>query len=128
MLGLKNGTALAAALLIAAACGGGTNQTIRPTQTAARASTAVTPAASAGQTAGATQGQPSAPASAPATAPDVATQPPATPLGPAPIGDGVLRVALSSPGRAQIRVWDEVAAQFEAAHEGVNVEMNYQED
>lgn len=42
--------------------------------------------------------------------------------------DNVLRVALSSPGEAQIRVWDDVAAQFEAANPGVEVEMNYQED
>ena len=42
--------------------------------------------------------------------------------------DNVLRVALSSPGEAQIRVWDDVAAQFEAANQGVDVEMNYQED
>jgi raffinose/stachyose/melibiose transport system substrate-binding protein len=42
--------------------------------------------------------------------------------------DNVLRVALSSPGEAQIRVWDDVAAQFEAANAGIDVEMNYQED
>jgi raffinose/stachyose/melibiose transport system substrate-binding protein len=42
--------------------------------------------------------------------------------------DNVLRVALSSPGEAQIRVWDDVAAQFEAANPGVEVETNYQED
>jgi raffinose/stachyose/melibiose transport system substrate-binding protein len=42
--------------------------------------------------------------------------------------DNVLRVALSSPGEAQIRVWDDVAAQFEAANPGVEVELNYQED
>ena len=35
---------------------------------------------------------------------------------------------MSSPGEAPIRVWDDVAAQFEAAHAGVDVEMNYQED
>ena len=29
-----------------------------------------------------------------------------------------LRVAMGSPGEAQIRVWDDVAAQFEAAHPG----------
>jgi len=40
----------------------------------------------------------------------------------------VLRVAMSSPGEAGIRVWDDVAAQFEAANAGVDVEMNYQED
>ncbi len=40
----------------------------------------------------------------------------------------VLRVAMSSPGEAPIRVWDDVAAQFEDANPGVDVEMNYQTD
>jgi len=40
--------------------------------------------------------------------------------------DGILRVAMGSPGEAQIRVWDEAAAEFEEEH-GVKVEMNYQE-
>ena len=39
-----------------------------------------------------------------------------------------LRVAMGSPGDAGIRVWDDIAAQFEAANPGVEVEMNYQED
>ena len=32
--------------------------------------------------------------------------------------DKVLRIAMGSPGEAQIRVWDDVAAQFEEANEG----------
>ena len=46
----------------------------------------------------------------------------------APASDNVLRVAMGSPGEAQIRVWDDVAKQFEAANPGTTVEMNYQED
>jgi raffinose/stachyose/melibiose transport system substrate-binding protein len=42
--------------------------------------------------------------------------------------DVTLRVAMGSPGEAAIRVWDDIAAQFEAAHPGVEVEMNYQDD
>jgi hypothetical protein len=42
--------------------------------------------------------------------------------------DATLRVAMGSPGEAAIRVWDDVAAHFEAAHPGVDVEMNYQDD
>lgn len=42
--------------------------------------------------------------------------------------ENVLRVAMGSPGEAQIRVWDDVAAQFEAANPDVTVEMNYQND
>ncbi|MGV8876987.1 MAG: ABC transporter substrate-binding protein [Rhodoglobus sp.] len=42
--------------------------------------------------------------------------------------DTVLRIAMGSPGEAQIAVWDDVAAQFEVAHPGVTVEMNYQDD
>ena len=42
--------------------------------------------------------------------------------------DTVVRVAMGSPGEAGIRVWDDIAAQFEAAHPGVDVEMNYQDD
>jgi len=42
--------------------------------------------------------------------------------------DTTLRVAMGSPGEAGIRVWDGVAAQFEEAHPGVEVEMNYQDD
>lgn len=39
-----------------------------------------------------------------------------------------LRVAMGSPGEAQIAVWDEVAAEFEAANPGITVEMNYVDD
>ncbi|MBH0110149.1 extracellular solute-binding protein [Salinibacterium sp. NG22] len=42
--------------------------------------------------------------------------------------DNVLRIAMGSPGEAQIRVWDDVAAQYEAANPDVTVEMNYQDD
>ncbi|GHD81540.1 carbohydrate ABC transporter substrate-binding protein (CUT1 family) [Salinibacterium amurskyense] len=42
--------------------------------------------------------------------------------------DNVLRIAMGSPGEAQIRVWDDVAAQFEAANPDLTVEMNYQDD
>jgi raffinose/stachyose/melibiose transport system substrate-binding protein len=42
--------------------------------------------------------------------------------------DATLRVAMGSPGEAAIRVWDDIAAQFEASHPGVDVEMNYQDD
>jgi raffinose/stachyose/melibiose transport system substrate-binding protein len=42
--------------------------------------------------------------------------------------DTTLRVAMGSPGEAGIRVWDDIAAQFEEAHPGVDVEMNYQDD
>ena len=42
--------------------------------------------------------------------------------------DTTLRVAMGSPGRGRHRVWDDIAAQFEAAHPGVDVEMNYQDD
>lgn len=43
-------------------------------------------------------------------------------------GDNVLRIALSSPGEAQIRVWEDVAAQFEAANPDIDVQTNFQED
>ena len=42
--------------------------------------------------------------------------------------DNVLRVAMGSPGEAQIRVWDDVAAQFMKAHPETTVEMNYVDD
>jgi raffinose/stachyose/melibiose transport system substrate-binding protein len=42
--------------------------------------------------------------------------------------DNVLRIAMGSPGEAQIRVWDDVAAQFMAAHPETTVEINYQQD
>jgi raffinose/stachyose/melibiose transport system substrate-binding protein len=45
-----------------------------------------------------------------------------------PSNDHVLRVAMGSPGDAQIRVWDNVAKQFEAAHPGTKTEMNYMDD
>jgi raffinose/stachyose/melibiose transport system substrate-binding protein len=60
------------------------------------------------------------------TAPQGSGSPGATQ--PSAAGDNVLRVALSNPGEAQIRVWDDVAGQFEASNEGVDVEMNYVED
>ncbi len=46
----------------------------------------------------------------------------------APENDHVLRIAMGSPGEAQIRVWDDVAKQFEAAHPDTKVELNYQDD
>jgi raffinose/stachyose/melibiose transport system substrate-binding protein len=46
----------------------------------------------------------------------------------APTSDNVLRIAMGSPGEAQIRVWDDVAKQFEAANPGTTVELNYQDD
>ena len=42
--------------------------------------------------------------------------------------DKTLRIAMGSPGEAQIRVWDAVAEQFEEANEGWTVELNYQDD
>jgi len=42
--------------------------------------------------------------------------------------DHVLRVAMGSPGEAQIRVWDDVAKQYMAAHPETKVEMNYMDD
>ena len=49
-------------------------------------------------------------------------------IGSATAQDQVLRVAMGSPGEPGIAVWDDVAAQFEASHPGVKVEMNYQDD
>jgi raffinose/stachyose/melibiose transport system substrate-binding protein len=46
----------------------------------------------------------------------------------APASDNVLRIAMGSPGEAQIRVWDDVGKQFEAANPGMKVELNYQDD
>ncbi len=40
----------------------------------------------------------------------------------------VLRVAMGSPGEAQIKVWDAIAREFEKDNAGVKVEMNYQDD
>ena len=42
--------------------------------------------------------------------------------------DKTLRIAMGSPGEAQIRVWDAAAEQFEEANEGWTVELNYQDD
>ncbi|MCY7419101.1 MAG: sugar ABC transporter substrate-binding protein, partial [Chloroflexi bacterium] len=42
--------------------------------------------------------------------------------------DQTLRIAMGSPGEAGIRVWDDVKAQYEAAHPGWKVEMNYMND
>ena len=42
--------------------------------------------------------------------------------------DQTLRIAMGSPGEAQIAVWDAVAEQFEEANEGWTVELNYQDD
>ena len=42
--------------------------------------------------------------------------------------DNVLRIAMGSPGEAQIRVWDAVADQFMEDHPDLKVEMNYQDD
>jgi raffinose/stachyose/melibiose transport system substrate-binding protein len=42
--------------------------------------------------------------------------------------DTTLRVAMGSPGPAGIAVWEDIAAQFEAANPGVDVEMNFQDD
>lgn len=46
----------------------------------------------------------------------------------ASVTEGTLRVAMGSPGEAQIAVWDEVAAAYEAANPGMTVEMNYVDD
>ena len=35
---------------------------------------------------------------------------------------------MGSPGEAAIAVWDDIAAQYEAAHPGWKVEMNYPND
>lgn len=42
--------------------------------------------------------------------------------------DQVLRIAMGSPGEAQIRVWEDVAEQFESEHEGWTIELNFQQD
>lgn len=42
--------------------------------------------------------------------------------------DTVLRISMGSPGEAGIRVWDQIAADFETAHPGVDVQMDYQDD
>lgn len=48
--------------------------------------------------------------------------------GGAPANDHVLRIAMGSPGEAQIRVWNDVAAQYMAAHPETKVELNFQQD
>lgn len=96
--------------LLLAACGSGTQGTNKPSQSGTASTAPAT-------------GSPTASTSATATA--GATASPG--VTPAPV-DRILRIALSSPGEAQIRVWDDVAAQFEAANAGVTVELNYQED
>ncbi|MFI0366624.1 ABC transporter substrate-binding protein [Actinomadura sp. 1N219] len=42
--------------------------------------------------------------------------------------DDVLRIAMASPGEAQIRVWNGVAEQYEKAHPGMDVQLNFQDD
>jgi raffinose/stachyose/melibiose transport system substrate-binding protein len=42
--------------------------------------------------------------------------------------DQTLRVAMGSPGETAIAVWDDVKAQYEAAHPGWTVDMNYMDD
>ena len=49
-------------------------------------------------------------------------------MGGAVAQDQTLRIAMGSPGEAGIRVWDDVKAQYEAAHPGWTVEMNYMDD
>jgi raffinose/stachyose/melibiose transport system substrate-binding protein len=39
-----------------------------------------------------------------------------------------LRVAMGSPGEAQIAVWEAAGAAFEEAHPGITVEFNFQDD
>ncbi|MBD3941395.1 carbohydrate ABC transporter substrate-binding protein [Microbacterium sp. NEAU-LLC] len=42
--------------------------------------------------------------------------------------DHTLRIAMGSPGEAQIRVWESVADEFEAANDGWKVDLNFQKD
>ena len=42
--------------------------------------------------------------------------------------DQTLRIAMGSPGEAQIRVWESVADEFEAANDGWKVDLNFQKD
>jgi raffinose/stachyose/melibiose transport system substrate-binding protein len=42
--------------------------------------------------------------------------------------DKTLRIAMGSPGEAQIAVWESVAEKFEAANEGWKVDLNFQDD
>jgi raffinose/stachyose/melibiose transport system substrate-binding protein len=52
----------------------------------------------------------------------------ASTVGGASAQDQTLRVAMGSPGEAAIAVWDGIKAQYEAAHPGWTVEMNYMDD
>jgi raffinose/stachyose/melibiose transport system substrate-binding protein len=40
----------------------------------------------------------------------------------------VIRIAMGSPGKAQMRVWESVASQYEEAHAGWKVEINFMDD
>ncbi len=42
--------------------------------------------------------------------------------------DRTLRIAMGSPGEAGIRVWEAIGAQFEAAHPGVSVDIEFMDD
>lgn len=42
--------------------------------------------------------------------------------------DQTLRIAMGSPGEAQIRVWEAAGAEFEKTHEGWTVEFNFMDD
>ena len=42
--------------------------------------------------------------------------------------DKTLRIAMGSPGEAQIAVWESSPSEFEAANEGWKVDLNYQDD
>lgn len=46
----------------------------------------------------------------------------------APAEAATLRIAMGSPGEAQIAVWESAADAFEAAHDGVTIEFDYQDD
>lgn len=43
-------------------------------------------------------------------------------------GDKVLRLAMGSPGKAQMRVWESIADQFEKQNSGWTVEINFMDD
>ncbi|MET0771479.1 MAG: extracellular solute-binding protein [Candidatus Limnocylindrales bacterium] len=42
--------------------------------------------------------------------------------------DTVLRISMGSPGEAGIAVWEAIAADFEAAHAGVDIQFDFQDD
>lgn len=42
--------------------------------------------------------------------------------------DKVLRIAMGSPGEALIKVWEEIADEFESQHKGIKVEFTFQDD